>query len=944
MAAQEDFEFDGGEVIDDRPMRVHFRVVEADEGEHNNVKDSDNLERKFRPYAENPVEIDEDGELVVNFECIFQRSTEYIYDSEMEKRLKGVYGTSVGKNDLEPLAAAQVVFDHLDELEDLDPAYEQLLTFVPPPNLKATPPILATYINKFSAKNNMDFFIHKDLGGFLRRELDFYIKNEIMRLDDIESAEAPRVESYLNKLKAIRKVAHNLIDFLAQLENFQKKLWLKKKFVVETNYCVTLNLVPKKLYPEIIRNKEQVQAWIELFAIDEMVGDEYRVPFAMPLTEEFLEVNDKLVLDTRFFGDTFKAKLLTSVEGGIEQRCDGTLVHSENFQGLQLLQSRYRESVRTTYIDPPYNTAASSITYKNGYKSSSWTAMLCDRLAATGPLLCKDGVLAASIDDVQQRELSFLLSSEFQDNMLGTICVRSNPSGRPMQTGYSVSHEYLLLAGKSKASSIGRMQPTEDQLSRFSEEDEKGRFEWRNLRREGSDSDRSSRPRMFYPLIIKGDAVRVPQMSWDSSKDEWQIEESLSPGEQVVLPTNERGEEKRWRWSHETVQESLSELAVRKDRSGRDYVYYKRRPNSDGVACISSWFDAKYSATEHGTAVIKDLFGGAPFSYPKSIHTVRDALYVSGASEPNVLVLDYFAGSGTTGQAVIDLNREDGGRRKYILIEMGQYFDTVLKPRIQKVVYSKDWKGGKPTSRDTGITHCFKYIRLESYEDTLNSLEFQRDEQREKVLAADSQLREDYLLHYMLDIESKHSPSLLNVDEFADPTSYKLKVKKPGSLAKEETNVDLLETFNYLIGLRVEHIAAPETFEANLHRPEDPELPEDQHTKLVVDGKIEQSEDGAWWFRSVTGWVPTDPMNPDNGERENVLIIWRKLTGDIEKDNAVLDAYVEKKRINPQDFEFDVIYVNGSNNLPNLRREDESWKVRLLEEEFMNRMWDIEDV
>src|SRR5204863_6399311 len=114
---------------------------------------------------------------------------------------------------------------------------------------------LEAHLRRYTARSTFDYFIHKELGAFLRRELDFYIKNEVMHLDDVESESTPRVEQYLSKIKVIRKVADKLIAFLAQLEDFQKKLWLKKKFVVETNYCITLDRIPEEFYPEISANE-----------------------------------------------------------------------------------------------------------------------------------------------------------------------------------------------------------------------------------------------------------------------------------------------------------------------------------------------------------------------------------------------------------------------------------------------------------------------------------------------------------------------------------------------------------------------------------------------------------------------------------------------------------------------------------------------------------------
>ena len=297
-------------------------------------------------------------------------------------------------------------------------------------------------------------------------------------------------------------------------------------------------------------------------------------------------------------------------------------------------------------------------------------------------------------------------------------------------------------------------------------------------------------------------------------------------------------------------------------------------------------------------------------------------------------MLDYFGGSGTTAHAVIDLNRQDGGHRKYILIEMGDHFDTVLMPRVQKVVYSPDWKDGKPTAAGKGISHCFKYLRLESYEDALNNL--QVDGTKGAAFAGVG----DYFLKYMLDVETKGSPSLLNVESFANPFGYRLVVKKPGSEEREERTVDLVETFNYLIGLRVKNTAAMKRYTADFERPKDEELPEDGHTKLVLKGGLKLQDDGAWAFRLVEGWCPKNRATPNDGAKERVLVVWRTLTGDTEKDNAVLNAFLQRKDINALDGEYDVIYVNGSNNVPNLRKDSDTWKVRLIEEEFRARMWE----
>ena len=165
-------------------------------------------------------------------------------------------------------------------------------------------------------------------------------------------------------------------------------------------------------------------------------------------------------------------------------------------------------------------------------------------------------------------------------------------------------------------------------------------------------------------------------------------------------------------------------------------------------------------------------------------------------------MLDFFAGSGTTAHAVIGLNRKDDGDRKYILVEMGDYFNTVLKPRIQKVAFSSDWKDGVPQDRD-GVSHVFKYQRLESYEDALNNIRVRQPEGAQRRLLYEE--FDDYQLHYMLDFETRASPTLLAQEAFERPFAYTLKVQRGHASPQDET-VDLVETFHYLIAMHVQRL------------------------------------------------------------------------------------------------------------------------------------------
>lgn len=816
--------------------------------------------------------------------------------------------------------------------------------------------LLTKYINQYTARNTMDYFIHKDLGAFLKRELDFYIKNEIMRLDDIENAEFPKVEDYLTKIKVLRKIAIKLIEFMAQLEDFQKKLWLKKKFVVETNYCLTLDRVPEALYPQIIENKDQIDEWIKLYAIDEIEGDTTCPAFTNPPTMNFLKVNDKLMLDTRFFDDVFIAKLLSSIQN-FDEHCDGLLIHSENFQALSLIQERYREQIKCVYIDPPYNANSSEIAYKNSFKHASWISLIENRLDLCKTILSKDFVHVIAIDEVEQEVLGQLLSLSFEDCTKNCITVVHNATGQ-QGNNFSYTHEYAYFVFPDGGSFIGLENREENPDVRPLRNVSKGAHL------------RSDAANCFYPIFVK-DSIIVG--FGDVCKDEYHptgINVTRSDGVVEVYPIDPSGIERKWVFARNTVNSIIDELEAKFDakRGIWDIIRTKKRFNYKSV-----WTDSKYSANSWGSRILNEMLPNNTFTFPKSIHTVIDCIDASLNNNKSGVILDYFSGSGTTGHAVIDLNREDNGNRKYILVEMGDYFDTVLKPRIQKVVYSEDWKDGKPISKAEprktrkatkddlqaeiscdfvpsvvdkygGVSHCFKYLRLESYEDTLNNLVLQSEPIRDKTIADIASLQEDYLLHYMLDVESKGSQSLLNIDAFNDPTSYVLKVKKPGSDEYTEKAVDLIETFNYLIGLRLVHLGTPQILTAAFTRMKDPDLPQDQDTKLIINGDFKQVTDGKWWIRKVEGWVPKNPYSPNDGLREKVLIVWRKLTGNLEEDNLILDAWFTKNRISTLDWEFDTIYVNGSNNLPNLQKEGDTWKVRLIEEEFMKRMWDTAGV
>jgi adenine-specific DNA-methyltransferase len=218
--------------------------------------------------------------------------------------------------------------------------------------------VLEKHLRAYTKKNTTDYFIHKDLKGFLIRELDFYIKNEVFHLDDLCTEHEVGVEQYLSRVRVMKSICLKVIDFLAQIEDFQKMLYEKKKFVVSTDYCMTLNHVPEELYAEILGNEAQLEEWRVLYGIGEKKQQTITSFGREGIDEEYLREHPYLVLDTKFFNREFRDRLLVSFDD-IDKATDGLMIKSENLQVLNLMQEKYREKVKCIYIDPPYNPCSS---------------------------------------------------------------------------------------------------------------------------------------------------------------------------------------------------------------------------------------------------------------------------------------------------------------------------------------------------------------------------------------------------------------------------------------------------------------------------------------------------------------------------------------------------------------------------------------------------------
>ena len=700
--------------------------------------------------------------------------------------------------------------------------------------------VLMQHLTRYTSENTMDYFIHKDLGGYLRDELDYYLQNEILETNELVETDADREPTSIRRARVVRQIADRIIEFLDQIESFQQRLFEKRKFVSQTDYMVTLDKIPDDLYEEILDNEEQLEQWRDVYNTDEWEGD---LSWQGEFTDDVLQDNPHLMIDTELFDDEFYHELLSSFDD-IADTTDGILIHGDNYQSLNLLQEKYRGSIDCCYIDPPYNTGTDDFVYKDRYQHSSWLSMMYDRLHSFSHLLSDDGLFFGSVDDNEQASLNKITDAVFADyDQIGQFVWKSrqNKDNRTT-TRVSTDHEYVLCYGT-------RVRGEKRNLERYSNPDGDPRGDWASENMVGYLPE-DERPNLHYELVNPGTGVNYgkPEMGW--------------------------------RYSEETMQRLIDENKILwpDDPSGRPRRKVFVSELDDEYAGFSSVIcDDVY--TYHGTEEIEDLFGERIVSFPKPSKLVKTLVE---QSDHNIgPILDFFAGSGTTAQAVMERNRESGNDRKYILAEVADYFDSAIRPRIQKLAYSSQWENSVPQGQG-GQSHMVKYHRIESYEDALNNVVLEEPTDEEQQTFTQNQ-REEYVSGYMLDFESEGT-SLMEPASFEQPFDHELDIERNG-VGRESVAVDLIETFHYLLGADVHQ------FETYKHQ---------DREYVVTECSIEREN-------SV----------------DSVLTVWRNARDlDLEQEREWVADELEREQ-------FDQMYINSESAVPGAEPIEVTFKTRM---------------
>ena len=885
----ENFSNYGFKLDDGRTVR--FRLITADTAKDNR-KDNDK-ERRFvliEPHTRTLID-DEGDEYEETLQPVDVVQEELVVRFAYQAMPKGSK-----QDDLVTAAANSILDDPIVKNNWLE-----LRTLAPTEkNPKRT--LLEKCLTNYTTTNTADYFIHKDLGGFLRRELDFYIKNEVMNLDDVQQAEKfADIEKNLRMIQTLRSIALDVITFLAQLEDFQKKLWLKKKFVVAAHYCVTLDRL-ESLYPAIAANQKQWEQWKSLGMLDNVEVDKPDL-FSKPEigSVEYLKAHPFLMVDTSLFDATFKNALLGAIDNlNLDESLDGLLIHGDNFQALNLLQERYREQVKCVYIDPPYNTGNDGFLYKDNYLHSTWLTFIGSRLATFTGLLKNDGAIFCSIDDNEAGNLEELVSSGNIGLAMPVsffVQVRYPNKTLSEDSDYHKTIERVLVLSKESRS----FTPIKESLPYSIE-----KFEW-EIREISPDTEIQTGGKKVEIFNLGSYEINKISPSLVGLKETWATgslaRQKGSSGEFFELNLAPRK-------LHDGLGCLYKVYGIGEDGLGYRYFSGPKREDATKGKFYSGIPLDTLGNLKKGTAT-KDLpianfcdfagdfgncrqEGGVDISGGKKPEKFV-AKFIGLASEKNCpdLVVDPFAGSGTTPSVALQLGK------KFIAVEVSDYFKTKVIPRMQRTYF-----GCSAAIYNSPRSGLFKYLEIESYEDTLNNLQLRRNSSQQELLDTLSQSAQDeYLLQYLLDIESRGS--LLSVEHFRKPFDCKLKVAVDSAGAYEERTIDLVETFNYLIGLRVKLM------------------------EIAVDRG----------YTRVEGTLLSG---------ESVLIIWR----DCERIGyEELKRYTNRFDLESRKETFDLIFINGDHNIPAVFTSTDAeggitkkQNIRQIEPEFLRRMFSVEGV
>lgn len=653
----------------------------------------------------------------------------------------------------------------------------------------------------FERQSEVDYFINKNARQFLQEQFDLWLYQYVFEPEQRQGT--VWTERRIRQLQVLKEIAYKIIDFIAQFEDELVRIWNKPKFVLGSHYVITLDRIAKQEGgPEVLERLlahpgmvSQVQEWRELGMVEEDFTPE-QVWVSDLMGKRLHERYQYLPLDTKYFPD-LETAILTLFDH-LDEALDGWLVHSENYQALNTMLPKFRGRVKTIYIDPPYNTGSDEFIYRDQFRHSSWLTMMENRLRLAREWMREDGAIFVSVDDNEHSEAWKLMEMIFgSENAITSMVWEGGPKND--SRFISVSQDYIIAFVKNKThlaekGEVWRIR--KEGIDEIYKQVERLKHEY------GNDYERISEAlKEWYRTLPKGHPARAHRhynmvdergvffpgdISWPGGG---------GPAYEVLHPTTRKPVAKPARgWvfpSPERMQQAIDEGRVYFGPDETSVPKLKRYLHETEGQVLSPVF---YKDRRAAFQQLRHILGHDKFRNPKDPEIIQKI--VEATTDRSSLVLDFFAGSGTTAHAVINLNREDGGRRKYILVEMADYFHTVLLPRIKKVAFSDKWKDGRAQPDGKGTSHFVKYFRLEQYEEVLRKAHYRDDD-------APLFLQDPYTQYVFL-----RDPKMLDNAETGEPVvevdtgQDEIRV----DLSKLYPDIDLAETLSCLMGRWIRRI------------------------------------------------------------------------------------------------------------------------------------------
>ena len=720
--------------------------------------------------------------------------------------------------------------------------------------------ILLKHMKRFAKKHKEDFFIHKDLKGFLQRELDMYVKNKIMGVDIANLIMLDGNEKLLQKFlvegAVFSKVAMTIIDFLAQIEDFQKLLWNKKKFVYGTHYVITLDRIWNRgkrgreiVYEIVGMLKEQKDKFIEevkaIGELEKKIRNRFekalKIGYKSLLTDWYVlgiidesfdpdeiisdgldkKLNPKwqyLPVDTAYIPTELEEKII-SLFDNLDDALDGWLIHSENYQALNTILPKWREKVQTVYIDPPFNLERNAdFLYRVDYKDSTWITMLENRIRLARDLINEKGSMFVRCDYNGNMYVRLLMNEIFgEENFRNEIVVSRISKQDPNVKKYNVQTDTIFWFVKTPSYKFSIL---------FSGKRTKAK--WHAM-----DSQGQGKPKYIFGVLLDP----PPGRHWTYSQSN--IKELEMSGRLRLICRKCGYTHKSGIWRGCPKCGNKTDVRV-------EYLVLPK----NGKQINSNWTDIPgYSQT-------------TGFSTENSEILLKRV--IESTSDVGDVVLDFFLGSGTATAVAHKI------RRRWIGVEVGDHFYTVNLPRMKKVLFYD--KSGISKENDVKEYYnaknaggFFKYFSLEQYEDTIHNIEF--TDTTDIVRKFD-----DYVVKYMLEYDTRNSKILLGVDKIDDPFNFKMKIFE--GYREKLINVDLVETFNIIMGIDV----------------------------LSIETK-----------RDSSGRKYVFVIGKKDGEY--VLVVWRSIADfkeeDYRKDSEFIDEYISSFENREEGREISHVYANG---------------------------------